>query len=95
MSIEEKATALVLRGDVTVEDATFDRDGTLLRARGTVLASDGRTRYTVQASRDFSTCDCKYGAGGTRVLQREHSHDKALRIAAQVAQEREEGTGHE
>ena len=51
--VEKKATDLVLRGKVDVSHATFDTDGRLIEAVGTVHSSH---TYLVQIDPQHTTC---------------------------------------
>ncbi len=76
-STDRKAVALVVDGRVDVISATFNDDGELVTATGTVKG------YTTTITPDGVECDCEFGQHSTKT----HSHDVALRLAAQLAQE--------
>ena len=80
--IEKKATDLVLRGMVDVSHATFDSDGRLIEATGTVHSTH---TYLVQIDPLTTHCSCEYGQNRTDATG--HTHDLALRLQAQTDRE--------
>jgi len=81
--VEKKATDLVLRGKVDVSHATFDTDGRLIEAVGTVHSTH---TYLVQIDPQHTTCSCEYGQ--KRKDASGHAHDLALKL--QAKEDREE-----
>ena len=74
--VDRKAYRYVDDGRVTVDRATFDSDGGLIEAAGTVY---GQHPYSVFIDPTRTTCSCQYGQARTDAAG--HSHDLALRIA--------------
>jgi len=77
--VDRKAVRLVTSEHVHVDTATFNGDGQLVTATGTVEGDTGLWTVTIQPG--ATTCDCPYGEA--RVDAAGHSHDLALRLAAQ------------
>ena len=69
---------LVVAGMVVVDDATFDDNNALVTAAGTVYGDTGV--YKVKITPDGTECGCAYGQHTSNGV---HSHDQALRLAAQ------------
>ncbi len=76
--VDEKAVRLVLNNKVDVHHATFDTDGRLIEAVGTVTSTH---TYLVQIDPEHTQCSCEYGQAHQDAAG--HSHDQALRLAAQ------------
>jgi hypothetical protein len=75
---DRKAVRLVVGGRVVVDAATFDGDNRLTTAAGTVYGDTGVNK--VKITPDGSECGCAYGQHTSNGI---HSHDQALRLAAQ------------
>jgi hypothetical protein len=73
-----KAVKLVNNGNVVVDLWHLDSDGVIDTASGRVASGDNL--YWVTLAPDDSTCSCEWGQNRNG---REHSHDLALRMAAQ------------
>lgn len=78
---DRKAVRLVVENRVTVTTATFDTDGAVTTAAGTVRGDTGT--YLVAISPEGVDCSCTYG----QTRHTSHSHDQALRLAAQHQKE--------
>lgn len=77
MDTDQKALHYVDAGLVDVSHATFDDDGRLIEAAGTVY---GVHAYSVFIDPTGTTCSCRYGQHRRDAAG--HSHDLALRLAA-------------
>ena len=76
--IETKAVQLVIEGHVTVDLYKLDPDGAIGTAAGHVHS--GNNTYWVTLDPDGGTCECTFGENQPGRL---HSHNLALRLAAQ------------
>ncbi len=77
MRIGNKAVFYTAAGRVNVTAASFDSDGNLIEAVGTV---EGEHVYTVHIDPTGVSCSCRFGQ--TRRDAAGHSHDLALRLQA-------------
>jgi len=77
--VHRKAVRLVNAGHVTVTTAEFNDDGALITATGTVQGDTGE--YAVSITPDHTECGCTFGLA--RQDAAGHSHDIAVRLAAQ------------
>jgi len=76
--VDVKAVRYVTAGHVTIIDMTHT-DGIITSVTGTVEGDSGL--WQVEVTPDATTCTCPYGT--LRVDAGGHSHDLALRLAAQ------------
>jgi len=82
---QEKAVTLVTSGAVDVSSCSWETADGVKRIRHALgLVASGEHIYTVTIdSTDGNTCTCHYGQAHTHLATDSHSHDTALRIAAE------------
>ncbi len=82
---ERKAVTIVTRGAVDISSCSWETCDGVKRIRHALgLVTSGENIYTVTIdSTDGNTCTCHYGQARTHLATDSHSHDTALRIAAE------------